>query len=119
MIHPRRSLVVLSSVTLLLASLSAQSPVRPKEEVVELSPFTVTANNSGYVASESITGSRVATPIKDLPFTVNVITSEFMNDFDFFDISSDLAYTSSLTGLDTQGNYNLRGYGATFQLRNG
>ncbi|MEO6003379.1 MAG: TonB-dependent receptor [Opitutus sp.] len=97
---------------------SSQSPA--PDEVVELSPFAVTAAvTRGYIASESITGSRVATAIKDLPFTVNVITSEFMDDFDFFDVSSDMAYTSSLSGLDTQGNYNLRGYGATFQLRNG
>jgi outer membrane receptor protein involved in Fe transport len=88
--------------------------------VVQLSPFTVNVGNTGgYIASESVTGSRVATAIKDLPFTVNVITSEFMNDFDFFEVGSDMAFTSSLTGLDTQGNYNLRGYGATFQLRNG
>lgn len=89
------------------------------DEVVLLSPFVVTTDPNSYTASESVTGSRVATSIKDLPYTVNVITSEFMNDFDFFDVASDMAYTSSLTGLDTQGNYSLRGYGATFQLRNG
>ena len=63
--------------------------------------------------------TRVATQIKDLPFSVSVITSEFMNDFDFFDLASDLAYTANLNGVDTQGNSNLRGYGATFTLRNG
>lgn len=100
--------------------LSAQTAAPEKEEVIMLSPFEVrTKSASGYVASESVTGSRVATPIKDLPFSINVITGEFLNDFDFFEIDSNMAYTSSLTGLDTQGNYNLRGYGATFQLRNG
>lgn len=89
-------------------------------ETVVLSPFEVRALASeSYIASESVTGSRVATPIKDLPFAINVITSEFLSDFDAFDLDDNIAYTSSLTGLDTQGNYNLRGYGATFQLRNG
>jgi outer membrane receptor protein involved in Fe transport len=73
----------------------------------------------GYIASEAVTGTRVATQIKDLPFSVSVITSEFMNDFDFFDLASDIAYTANLNGVDTQGNSNLRGYGATFTLRNG
>lgn len=115
--------------SILFASL-ALSPVafaqvaRPastaSDEPVMLSEFNVTATaDNSYIASESVTGSRVATKIQDLPFQVNVITSEFLNDFDFFEIDSSMAYTSSLTGLDTQGNYNLRGFGATFQLRNG
>src|SRR5690606_35783886 len=45
---------------------------------------------------------------------------EFLEDFAFFDIGSDLGYTSSLEGLDNAGgSYNLRGNGATFLLRNG
>ena len=54
-----------------------------------------------------------------MPFAVSVITSEFMRDFDFFDIAGDVGYVANLNGLDTQGNSNLRGYGATFYLRNG
>ncbi|MEY2877900.1 MAG: hypothetical protein RLZZ15_280, partial [Verrucomicrobiota bacterium] len=82
--------------------------------------FTVKeAADRGYIASESVTGTRVATQIKDLPFSVSVITSEFMEDFAMFDLAGDLAYTANLNAVDTQGNANLRGYGATFQLRNG
>jgi outer membrane receptor protein involved in Fe transport len=125
MIFSRRPLAALGALCLILPSVvSAQTAEKPdekkKEEVVELSPFVVTSGGpDGYMASESVTGSRVATPIKDLPFAINVVTSEFLNDFDFFDLSENMAYTSSLSGLDTQGNYNLRGFGATFQLRNG
>jgi iron complex outermembrane receptor protein len=98
----------------------AQTLPRPEGEAMTLSPFEVRATKTDdYIASESVTGSRVAAPIKDLPFAINVITSEFLNDFDFFELDGNMGYTSSLTGLDTQGNYNLRGYGATFQLRNG
>jgi len=87
---------------------------------VSLSAFTVTADSEqGYVASESVTGTRVATKIKDLPFSVSIVTSEFMRDFDFFDIAKDMVYTASLNNVDSQGNSNLRGYGATFTLRNG
>jgi iron complex outermembrane recepter protein len=90
------------------------------DEPVELSAFTVTeSSDTSYIASESVTGTRVATLIKDLPFAVSVVTSEFMNDFDFFDIASDLTYVANLNNVDTQGNSNLRGYGATFYMRNG
>jgi iron complex outermembrane receptor protein len=111
--------LVLSVVPAIVSRAQDNAPSSDDQPIV-LSEFTVhTDASKSYIASESVTGSRVATQIKDLPFTVNVITSEFMNDFDFFDISSDMAYTSSLNGLDTQGNYNLRGFGATFFLRNG
>jgi len=39
---------------------------------------------SGYAASESTSGTRVATKIADLPFVVNVITKDFLNDFRLF-----------------------------------
>lgn len=90
------------------------------DEVVQLSPFTVSSkDDTGYIASESVTGSRVAVKIKDLPYNVNVITSEFLVDFASLEIGDDLAYTSSLNGLDQGGGYNVRGYGATTMLRNG
>ena len=99
---------------------AASTTEQKVEETILLSEFSVKENaDIGYVASESVTGTRVATQIKDLPFSVSVITSEFMRDFDFFDIATDMAYTANLNGVDTQGNSNLRGYGATFTLRNG
>src|SRR4051794_23207612 len=90
------------------------------EETVRLSEFNVTGNSDeSYIASESITGTRVRTPIKDLTFTVNVITSEFLQDFAYFEIN-DLGYTSSVNNFDNGGgNVNIRGYGATSYLRNG
>ncbi len=112
----RRAFCALTLTTLVASGQAAEKP----DQTVLLSEFTVKENSDiGYIASESVTGTRVATQIKDLPFSVSVITSEFMNDFDFFDLASDIAYTANLNGVDTQGNSNLRGYGATFTLRNG
>src|SRR4051812_3177426 len=117
--------LVVGSGLVLASALQGQTsapaqPARATEDPVLLSEFTVKeSGDRGYVASEAITGTRVATLIKDLPFSVSVITSEFMKDFDFFDLASDLAYTANLNAVDTQGNSNLRGYGATFTLRNG
>lgn len=120
---PRNRLAALAAFAafalLPVASFAQTAPA--KEEVVELSPFTVTAEEKdGYIASESVTGTRMRTPIKDLTFGVNVITSEFLTDFAFFEIGENFAYTSSLSSLDNGGgNVNMRGYGATSFLRNG
>ncbi|MES1195018.1 MAG: Plug domain-containing protein, partial [Opitutus sp.] len=122
--NPTRQILTAGTALLVLAlaapaQTNQTAPARA-DETVELSPFVVsTEHRDSYIASESVTGTRVKTQIKDLPFSVSVITSEFMNDFDFFDLGSDLAYTASLNSVDTQGNSTLRGYGATFMLRNG
>ena len=118
--NPSRFRLIALAAAGAVACPAAVAPAPKAEETVLLSEVTVKENSDvGYIAAESVTGTRVATPIKDLPFSVSVITSEFMNDFDFFDLASDLAYTANLNAVDTQGNSNLRGYGATFTLRNG
>src|ERR1700678_3303659 len=51
-------------------------------EVVTTPSFDVTSDPAhGYVASESETGTRIATQIADLPFVVDVVTSPFIKDF--------------------------------------
>ncbi|MDP3071195.1 MAG: TonB-dependent receptor [Opitutaceae bacterium] len=102
------------------AAVVAQAPRPSTDPTVRLSEFTVIENtDDSYVAAESITGTRVRTAIKDLTFTVNVITSEFLQDFAYFEIN-DLGYTSSVNNFDNGGgNVNIRGYGATSYLRNG
>ena len=93
------------------------------DELIELSAFTVNEKQDyGYVASESITGTRVATPIKDLPYAVSVITSEFMTDFDIFSLTGDLnGVAASLNNVSDEGTYSLRGLTTNnnFYLRNG
>ena len=91
-----------------------------KEDVVRLSPLEVHADsNRGYVASETVTGTRVATPIKDLPYSVNVLTSEFFKEFGMFQLDDSLTQIGGLTGLDIGGGFNLRGFASTSQLRDG
>jgi iron complex outermembrane receptor protein len=91
-----------------------------KSEVVELSPFEVrAAEDRGYIASETMTGTRVATQIKDLPYSVNVLTSEFFEDFAIFQLDDTLTQIGGLTGLDIGGNFNLRGFASSSQLRDG
>lgn len=86
-----------------------------------LSEFTVQADPAdSYTASETITGSRVAEKIRNLPYTVNVLTSEFIEDFGFVDFGDDFAYTSSFGGYDPGGgSANVRGLAVGKSLRNG
>ncbi len=116
--------------TALLASLPAlraqTAPASPalaaakSEDVVTLSEFNVKADeNRGYAPSETLTGSRVATKIIDLPYTVNVMTSEFLEDFGIFELSDNIVQIGGFTGLDVGGSFNLRGFSSSSQLRDG
>ncbi len=93
------------------------------DETVQLSAFTVHEKlDNSYIASEAVTGPRVATKIADLPYAVSVITSEFMKDFDIFNLAGDLnGFSSSLTGVSDEGTFILRGLTTNnnFYLRNG
>jgi iron complex outermembrane recepter protein len=90
-------------------------------QIVTLQEFTVsTSNLSEYMAAESVTGTRVASRIQDLPFNVNVVTSEFMDDFNTLEFGEQFAYTSNVVAYETiSTGYSVRGFEADVQLRNG
>lgn len=126
MTSPLRLLLRLPSAALLSTSLlTAQTQSTPASEagpeVLTLEEFTVKASEtSEYAATESTTGTRVATKIRDLPFTVNTVTGEFLDDFAAFEFRDQFGYTSSVSVWETLSTgYSLRGFDADVQLRNG
>jgi iron complex outermembrane receptor protein len=94
-------------------------------EIIELDAFVVQAkpDDDKYAAAESITGSRVKANIIDLPFPIQVITSEFINDFGYDRVDDALAYTSGFTPGEipagTTGNRFTRGFAASYRLVDG
>jgi outer membrane receptor protein involved in Fe transport len=114
--------LALAALAVSAAALAQQAPPAPPpdDEVVQMSAFEVADKpDRGYIADESLTGTRVPTAIRDLSFVVNTITSEFMEDFGMLEINENMGYTSTLNGLDQGGGYNLRGFSASTMLRNG
>ncbi len=114
------ALAALALASGLHAQTPPNTPATNPADVVQLSEFTVSSSeNRGYVSSETMTGSRVATRIIDLPYTVNVLTSEFFEEFGLFELSDNITQVGSFTGLDIGGNFNLRGFTSSYQLRDG
>jgi outer membrane receptor protein involved in Fe transport len=96
------------------------APPPPDEEIVMLGVFEVVdKDDTGYAATDSITGTRVATAIRDLPYNVNVVMSEFMEDFALYELPDQFAYTSSFSPDEVEGAYSLRGVPNRTQLRDG
>lgn len=101
-------------------SATAPGPDPDDNEVITLKEFSVSASpTNDYVAAESITGTRVASKLIDLPFNVNVVTGEFIEDFAAYELKDQFAYVSSFSPSETQGDYQLRGFVSGNQLRNG
>src|SRR5262245_17497422 len=78
---------ILACCTILAASNStsgqtpngAPKPANGGESLIELPEFTVsTSQDKGYLAGNSVSGTRINTPIKDLPFAVNAFTQQFI-----------------------------------------
>ena len=107
-----RSIALLSLVT--LTARAQPAAPRPPNEVVSMSAFEVSATPANdYIAAESVTGTRVAAKLKDLPFQVNVVTAEFMTDFAAFEMTDQLAFVSNISPSSSQGQFQLRGFAST------
>lgn len=90
-----------------------------KEEVVKLSPFEVkVGTNEGYIASDTMSGSRVAAKIFDVPATVSVITRDLLDDMGAVDPWQ--ALSKAVAGVQTFGapgvfaGASIRGFRAQF-----
>lgn len=97
-----------AATSVLRAQTAAPAPSDPKsssDETVVLSPFIVsTEKDSGYRATNSTSGTRLNTEIKDLPMPIEVITEKFLRDTGSNDLREALRYSSGIL-TQTQNDY--------------
>lgn len=88
---------LLSATGATVASAQAQSPAAPdRSEVVEMSPFTVQdTQDVGYLASTTLAGSRLRTPLKDVAAQISVFTPELMSDLGLTNLEEALLYSTN------------------------
>lgn len=124
----RRPLSVASSVVLatglFVGSSFAQEASAPApEDVVTLPEFAVsTAADAGYLATESTSGTRIATSIINLPYSVQVLTEDFIKDFQLLDLDEQAPFIGGMAAGDKYagggGGTRLRGFLVPY-FRNG
>ena len=72
------------------------------KDIVELSPFTVTSDkDKGYWAENTISGSRLNTPLSDIAASITVVTKQQMEDTASIDINDVFKYEASTEGSST------------------
>ncbi len=106
---PCRRVVALIGVILAPGLAAQEAPPaedQSDEDIIELSPFTVdTTADQGYRATNSISGSRINTAIKEIPMPIEVITEDFLKDVGATDLRESLRYSAGvvLQSQNTQG----------------
>ncbi len=81
------------------------APAAPKEDVVMLSPFAVKADNRGYFASNTMSGTRLNSKIEDLGQSITVMTKEQMLDFAMIDINDVFDHMASTEGTNSYSDF--------------
>lgn len=72
------------------------------DAAIELSPFVVkTSKDEGYRVTNSLGGTKMDTAVKDLPFSDDVITNEFIKDIAAHSVIEALGYSA---GVNLAGN---------------
>lgn len=118
-------LALLAGLPGLVAQTTAPAPSATDDDTVVLSTFTVsTTADQGYRAGNSVSATRIDTPIKNLPFAVNAFTGQFIADTAARDLQDIVKYAPGLTGAGREfvsGNtrFNIRGFDTTSPQRNG
>ena len=68
------------------------------EPAVVLNPFVVsTTADVGYRAGNSVSATRIDTPIKDLPFSISAFTAQFVSDIGARDLFDIVQYSPGVT----------------------
>ena len=82
-----------------------------KEDVVELSPFQVSAEaETGYRATSTLAGTRLKTDLKDIGAAVSVVTNEMMSDLGAVNLEDILVFQSNTEIGGVSGNFLGDGY---------
>jgi outer membrane receptor for ferric coprogen and ferric-rhodotorulic acid len=84
------------------SSASASSSTSPTGEIVQLSPFEVAAgSDTGYYASNTLSGTRIDSKIEDLGASITVVTKQQLLDTAALDLNDIFLYEANTEGTGT------------------
>src|SRR3954463_10167827 len=106
----------LAALTVRAQSNNPSAQATASDDVVKLSEFQVTTSaDKGYRAGNSVSATRIDTPIKDLPFAISAFTQQFITDIGARDLWDVVQYAPSVTSSGREFNagnsiYTIRGF---------
>jgi len=120
--YPDRRIGVVKTV-LLSVAIAGVGFLFAQDETYTLDPFTVQGETNGYSATNSISGTRVNTRIKDIPVPITVITENLIEDFSYERVEDAVVMDATITRRSrNEGQFNenftIRGFRSSLNLRN-
>ncbi len=123
-----RFALVVAAIGCLSLPVFGQSPSAPAatsttDQTVKLPEFTITADSdSGYRATNSVSGTRIATELKNLPVSIDVLTEQLFKDYGLTDVYEIMGMSAGVSNTQRAGgneSYTIRGFTTFFSARNG
>jgi iron complex outermembrane recepter protein len=101
--------------------ISSAAAKEPDQNVVTLNPFVVTGDMNGYTALRSLSGTRVAVDIKDIPFAIDIVPLALWADFGITPFGSNemFATVPAVSPSENFGEYSTRGINTSRMLSDG
>lgn len=94
------------SLVLAAVALHAQSVAPSSDEVIELSPFTVSSmQDTGYLAAQTLAGTRLKTNVEDVAASIQILTPEFLQDVGASNLNDLFLYTTNTEAAGLNGNF--------------
>jgi catecholate siderophore receptor len=86
---------------------TAPTPAESKpDEAIVLSPFTVQSDrDTGYQATNTLAGSRLNTPVKDLGAAISIYNKDFLNDIGATSTNDLLIFATGMEAAGPGGNF--------------
>lgn len=122
--HPRLLAAALFAPFALCAQ-SAPAAQPPPDEAVLLPAFTIQSDaESGYAATNSISATKVATELKKMPVSIDIITERLFKDYGLTEVYDIIGMSAGVQSSQraATGNlesYTIRGFTTFFSARNG
>lgn len=91
------------------------NPAPAPPDPVQLSPFTVTGEaDTGYLATETLAGTRIKSNIRDIGATVSIVTKQFLEDTGIKNASELLVLTAGTETGGAGGNFSAVNFSTRF-----
>jgi outer membrane receptor protein involved in Fe transport len=89
-------------------------PATPRagDPALQMSPFEVVSDNTGYFAANTMSGTRLNSKLEDLGAAISVVTKEQMTDFALLDMNDIFNYEASTEGT---GNFTEFAFNRNFE----
>ena len=97
-------LTVLSAGSLILAQsmvppAGGNPPPGAAEQTVQLNPFVISVDNDdGYAPTETLSGTRLKSPVKDVPSALSIISSDMLADLGALGVKAETAKDTDFAG---------------------